>query len=848
MRGVWVRVFALIVIATLIFSGGCEQRQPPPASDQPSADSTPAGKTEASEAQTARSQTTAPKTAEPNTVEPETNAAPRSDQSQAAGPATAAPGAGGFPGGSKWVPEILGEYPIDAYPNYTERGDLKAIERHGKLRILVDISTTESLHRAATQQDIELDQLKRFARQLGLEPVVLYVDSFDQLIPLLNAGQGDIIANDLTITDARKQQVDFSVPTVRTRLVLVSQQGVPTVGKGDKLEGKTLTVTRGTTYATRAREFVRQHPGVKLVVTDRNYVDIAIDVASGKTDFTIIDGFILDLVLQFRNDLKKNVEFPEEQVLAWAIRKSSPQLLDAVNSKIRHIKLTRSSGRFTGDLAAIKKRGVLRAVTRNNASSYFMWKGRILGYEYELLEAFAKDLGVRLEMKVVPEHDNFIDMLKNGQADIAANLLTPTSRRKQQGVRFSARTHKAKVVVVSRPGKEVKKLSDLAGRTVYVRKSSSHYDLVQRIRQQVPGLRVQLVPESMDIQQIFDKIASGDYDITFADDLTANMERSWRTDIAPSLDLHDDHPHAWMLRQNNPELLSAVNHFLKKPKTLVKRRVLYKKYFNSPKPPRPEITKLSKAGKISPFDDLVRHYADKHNFDWRLVVAQMFQESTFNPKAKSWVGARGLMQVMPDTGKQVGEKNLFDPETSVRAGMKYLDWLHRKFEDKRISSENMMWFTLASYNAGLGHVYDAQKLAEEKGWDPRVWFGNVDKAMLLLSEKKYYSKARYGYARGREPYDYVRKIEARFRTYVALLEAYQRQQQTTLRPPLAPSALSFSLRSASTATCRWPTLPPRRQLDCMELPISRPGLRHDRRRETPAVSDAAVDPVDYRRL
>jgi membrane-bound lytic murein transglycosylase F len=88
-----------------------------------------------------------------------------------------------------------------------------------------------------------------------------------------------------------------------------------------------------------------------------------------------------------------------------------------------------------------------------------------------------------------------------------------------------------------------------------------------------------------------------------------------------------------------------------------------------------------------------------------------------------------------------------------------------------------MWFTLAAYNAGLGHVYDAKDLAEEKGWDRKVWFGNVEKAMLLLADRKYYSKARYGYARGQEPVDYVHKIEARFRTYVALLDAYHRQQQ-----------------------------------------------------------------------
>jgi len=768
MRGYWIRIsrlaasrlaalLALSLIAVLILCSGCEQRPSPRGDSEPAA----AGKTD----------TTGKSAGDVDTA--------------------------------GWSPELRGGYLIDTYDNYIEKGDLDAIKRRGKLRILVDVATTSILPRAATQQDIEINQLKRFARKLGVEPVILYTFGFDTLIPLLNAGKGDIIANDITITDARKKLVDFSIPTVHTKLVLVSQQDVAQVGEGDKLKGKTLTVSRGTTYETLGREFARQHPGVKLVVTDRNYVDVAVDVAMGHTDFTIIDEAILDLVLQFRDDLKKNLVFPGEQVLAWPIRKNSPQLLATINDKIRHIKLSRTTGRFTGDLADIKQRGVLRAVTRNNAGTYFLWKGRILGYEYELLKDFADNLGVRLEIIVAPEHSTFISMLHDGKADIAANLFAVTPRREQQGIKFSDMTHKARVVVVSRPGKEVKKLSDLSGRTVYVRKSSSHYDLVQKIHQQVPGLKVELVPETMDIQDIFDKIADGEYDLTFADDITVNSERSWRTDIMLSLDLHDDHAHAWMMRDSNPELVTAVDQFLKKPKTRKKLQQLYKKYFDSPKPPRPEITKLSREGKISPYDHLAKQYAEQYDFDWRLIIAQMFQESSFNPKAKSWVGARGLMQVMPDTGKQVGESNLFDPETSVRAGVKYLEWLYRKFDDKGIGPDNQMWFTLASYNAGLGHVYDAQLLAEEKGWDPRVWFGNVEKAMLLLSDKKYYRKARYGYARGREPFDYVRKIEARFRTYVALLNAYQRQRHAAIPQPLPPIA-------SAPVAASWQ---PRRQYD-----------------------------------
>lgn len=684
-------------------------------------------------------------------------------------------------------PEFAGEFPIEKVKNYIETGDLDAIEKHGKLRILVDIGNIASLHRAATRQDLEIEQARKLAERLSLTPVILYVDNFSQLMEYLKQGKGDIIANDLVITDARSELVDFSTPVANTHLILVSHKDTPEIQNTTNLKGKILAVTRGTVFEDQARKFAKQHPGMVLKVVDTNYVDLAVEVSQKDIDFTIVDDAVMSQVMQFMIDLKKNYIFPEARQIAWAIRKDSPKFLQAINQKIRHIKLTRSSKRAIGDLDEIKKRGVIRAVTRNNAGSYFMWKGRVMGYEFELLEAFAKNQKLRLEVIVAPDHTEMIKMLLNGKADIAANLLTPTQRRIAQRMAFSSPTHRTKVRVVSRKGDDIKSYADLSGRTVYLRESSSHFDLFQRIHEKVPGINLELVPETMDIQQIFDRIADGEYDVTFSDDITVDMERGWRDDIQSGLDLKDDHNHAWMVRESNPQLLKAINAFMKRKATAQTRNLLYNRYFNSPKFTRPEIRALTAKGHISPFDGMVQKYAGEYDFDWRLVVAQMFQESSFNPKAKSWVGARGLMQVMPATGRQVGERNLFDPETSVRAGVKYMEWLHRKFEDKGISPENMMWFTLASYNAGLGHVYDAQNLAEEKGWDRNAWFDNVENAMLLLAQRKYYRKAQYGYARGREPYDYVRKIEARYRTYVALLDAFQRQQPDDITRRMVPS-------------------------------------------------------------
>ena len=150
-----------------------------------------------------------------------------------------------------------------------------------------------------------------------------------------------------------------------------------------------------------------------------------------------------------------------------------------------------------------------------------------------------------------------------------------------------------------------------------------------------------------------------------------------------------------------------------------------------------------------------------------MIVSQMYQESRFNPKAKSHVGALGLMQVMPRTAKQLNIPLPFTPTTGIQAGVTYMDWVRDRFEST-LPLEERLWFTLAAYNAGFGHVNDARRLARQKGWDGDKWFGNVERAMLLLAKKQYYRHARYGYVRGSEPVHYVEQIKQRYQAYTEL--------------------------------------------------------------------------------
>ena len=177
---------------------------------------------------------------------------------------------------------------------------------------------------------------------------------------------------------------------------------------------------------------------------------------------------------------------------------------------------------------------------------------------------------------------------------------------------------------------------------------------------------------------------------------------------------------------------------------------------------------------LSPYDAELKALAQEYGFDWRLLVAQMYQESEFKARRTSFAGARGLMQVMPRTARQLGvdPDRLYEPEVGLGAGVRYLDWCRDRFEGE-LPLAQRIWFALAAYNAGPGHVRDARRLARQLGLEPDVWFGNVEQAMLKLSLPEYANRAAHGYVRGEEPVNYVAQIRERYQAYVDHLTNFQ---------------------------------------------------------------------------
>ncbi len=663
---------------------------------------------------------------------------------------------------------------LPAAESYHETGDLSAIKKHGKLRILTMPLNERWLPRRGSSFSKEKELAIKLAGQLQLAPVFVHVNAFEELIPALNAGQGDIITANFTITAPRREKVAFTVPVAHAHEHLITRTD-ETLSDLKALNNRTIAYQARTSYEGTIEKLKLKYQKIKSQILPGNLnTDQIIDLlASKQVDLGIMDSNITDVLSGYRDDFKIGPALANEQPLAWAIRKNSPQLLKAINQFLTHEQLTANKNpSFTGDLDSIKKRRTLRVITRNNAATYFLWRGELLGFEYELVKAFAKQHKLRLEIITAPDHQSQIPMLLAGQGDIIASFMTITDHRKKLGALFSRPHHIASEIIVTRADDNtLKKIDDLKGRSLYVRKSSTYWQTLETLRHTGLDFKLIAVPETMETEAIIGHVASGKYDLTLADNHLLDIELTWRDDIQAAFSIGKPQGNAWAMRPGNPQLITAVNTFLKKQHKSLFYNVTFEKYFKNShriKKYRAQRVDLNPDGTLSPYDALIKKYAQKYDFDWQLLVSQMYQESRFNPQAKSWVGALGLMQVMPRTAKEMNIKNLKEPEQGIKAGVRYLNWVRDRFE-KELNVKDRMWFTLASYNAGQGHVKDARRLARQQGLNPNRWFDHVEKAMLLLSQRKYSQKARYGYVRGTEPVNYVREIRTRYRAYIRLV-------------------------------------------------------------------------------
>lgn len=657
------------------------------------------------------------------------------------------------------------------------QGDLDELRSRGVLRLVAprfddagglprDGRGTPALYR---------QQAEAFAYRKGLRPRWLYVDSVSELTEALIQGRADVIVTNFTVTQSRREDMAFSTPlqTVSEVLVIAADREVTQISE---MPPFTLAVPANSSYAETAEVLQRRYEHITVEVVEGAFSDLAMveRVASGDVDATIVDDNTLRTILVSRTDVLAGPVVNPRRTIAWAVRKDSPQLLEALNNFITRERVAAATVlEERRDWQAIKESGVLRVLSSNNPASYFLWRGELMGFDYELISEFASLHQLRLIVTVHDQPSALFQALQAGKGDVVAASITDTPERREQGWVFSDRYLEiTEQVVASADTAVLDTVQDLHRKQVVINPDTAYQSTLEELQAQ--GINVDIVHlEGATVEMLIDAVARGEYPFTIVDSHLAAMESTYRDDIHVVLDLGEPKQIAWLLRDDQPDLKAQLNRFIQRQYRGLFYNVVYNRYFREPR----SITQLgdervSAERALSPYDDLVRELAREKGFDWRLIIAQMYQESQFNPRARSFAGAQGLMQIMPRTAAQLGYRNMYDPEENILAGMTYMSWLEDRFPPS-IPLDERLFFVLAAYNAGHGHVNDARQLAARLGKDPDRWFDNVEEAMLLLSRPQYFRQARHGYVRGREPVNYVRQIKQRYLGYVAMTETRQ---------------------------------------------------------------------------
>jgi membrane-bound lytic murein transglycosylase F len=426
-------------------------------------------------------------------------------------------------------------------------------------------------------------------------------------------------------------------------------------------------------------------------------------------------------------------------------------------------------------------RGRLVAVTDFNSTSYFIYRGEPMGFHFELLKAFTDHLGIDLEIVTENNLEDAFDMLHTGRADLIAMGLTVNASRKEE-IQFTEPFDKTRQVLVQQKphrwktmppsvleGKLLRCQIDLAGKTVYVQKGSVHAERLLSLAKEI-GEEIHIIEVPFESETLIQLVDRGEIEYAVCDENIALVNATYFPDIDVKTPVSFPQNIAWGIRKTHSEQLQKeldqwiIN--FRKTQTFA---LLYAKYFKNSRSNNivaSDYYALS-TGKVSPWDDLIKVYSDSIKWDWRLLASLICQESRFIPDVESRVGAYGLMQIMPETGKRFRIDITASPANNIKAGAKNINWLHGIFDPKIPDENERTKFILAAYNAGPGHILDAMKLAEKNGKDPRKWEDNVAVWLLKKSEPQYYNDTivKNGFFKGKESIAFVNDVLERYEHY-----------------------------------------------------------------------------------
>lgn len=433
------------------------------------------------------------------------------------------------------------------------------------------------------------------------------------------------------------------------------------------------------------------------------------------------------------------------------------------------------------DLPQIKERGELVACTDYTSTYYFIYRGEPMGFQYELLRLFASHMKLKLRINVTNNMDKAYKELNSFHAHLLAIDLSPNNDRNSQFNFSNPFIETRPVLVQRRPEKWyemdhlkldsilVRTKKQLSAKTIYIQKNTAYLDLLKNIESEI-GNQVYIVEDDQnDIERLIQKVSNGEIDYTVCDEHVALVNQTYYSNIDVRTALSEPVGLSWAVRKDSRILLDSINNWMKKFMKTNEYVLLYNKYYRNPRSQKTVQKEYLNARKgiISGFDEVIKSKSRQIGWDWRLLASLIYQESQFNPYAKAWTGAFGLMQLMPYNAGKYGLDSIVSIPNQVQAGVNYIKELDRIFSPFIREPNEKIKFILAAYNAGIGQIIDARNLARKYGKNPYIWENNVDTFILLKSNPKYYLDpvTSFGYCRGIETYEFVPEVLKRYEHY-----------------------------------------------------------------------------------
>lgn len=460
-------------------------------------------------------------------------------------------------------------------------------------------------------------------------------------------------------------------------------------------------------------------------------------------------------------------------------------LLPSCGTKVKEEEVKVAEESIT-DLPEILKKGKLVVLAENSSTSYFIYRGKKMGFEYELLKEFADELGLELEVKVVHNLDDMISMLNKGEGDLIACNYTYTKERLKE-IEFSEPFIKTpQVLIQKKPDGWAKMKPDvlnaqlirspekLAHEKVHVWKNSSYYDRLLNLQEEI-GDTIFIEEQNGQIgtEEMIEMVAEGMIDYTITEENVAQANEKFYDNIDIQTKLSVKQKICFGLRKSDLLLKARLDKWLVQQTKKISFNYLKRKYFDlSVLPSNSDFKPANlKRGEISVYDALFKKVAAEYEWDWLILASISYHESRFNPNARGFGGSYGIMQFMPSTGPKFGVYPNSIPEVQIRGGMKKLYKDYASWTDIADPVQRYK-FTLATYNAGRSHVEDAQRLAKKNGLNSKVWDDNVEKMMLNLSKQQYYRDpvVKNGAHHGSITYRYVREIYGRYLEWKAVVK------------------------------------------------------------------------------